>query len=859
MSARDASGMDAPPPEGVRAADGAGHGEPGRIAPAAAAAVRTAIRLAGGREVCFVCTIDEAGLVVSARVAARGDVSSVLALPGFANRGELLLHNHPSGWLEPSGADLAVAARLHDDGIGFAIVDNDASRLYVVVEVPRARPAAAIAPDDVAGLLGPDGPVARRLGRYEDRPSQREMARLISSLFSRGGVGLIEAGTGVGKSLGYLIPALRWAAESGERTVVSTNTITLQEQLTGKDLPFLAEALTDQKVRFALLKGWRNYLCLQRLEQARAQGPALFDDAASVELAAIEAWAEKTTDGSLADLPDPPRGEVWDEVAAEGDLCTRLRCPHFERCFVFTARRAAAQADVIVVNHHLLMADLAVRRASQRWDEAAVLPAFKRLVIDEGHHLEDAAASHLGQEVSRRSLERLFNRLDRRGKGLLPALERALSKGTDLLSVASLDLVRARLAPSLHTSRVKAAALCDLLSGWLAVRDEPQVRLTDAFADDAIWGDGLGVALDDLLAEIDLLGDGLRMVRERLESDERRAEELAPLLNEVRGVTRRLAGAGDALRAALRPDRDGLPRVRWLERRGGEGNVGATAVPLDLAPVLREDLFRRVETAVVTSATLAVGDGFDFLTRRLGLDDPELEPVTATLASPFSYPTQAVLAIPSDFPAPNLDGGAHFARTLGAAEDLIAFAGGGVFLLFTSHRDVREAARVLRERGVAGAHPLLVHGEAPRDDLLRRFRAHGDAVLVGTASFWEGVDIPGRALRGLVLARIPFRVPTEPVTAAQCEAIEAEGRSAFDEYMIPHAALRLKQGFGRLIRTADDRGVVVICDPRVVTKGYGRRLLQGLPPAARLQGPWALLRDGLRAFYASGTDTPSGG
>jgi len=837
----------------------AGHGEPGRIAPAAAAAVRTAIRLAGGREVCFVCTVDEAGLVVSARVAARGDVSSVLALPGFANRGELLLHNHPSGWLEPSGADLAVAARLHDDGIGFAIVDNDASRVYVVVEIPRARPATTLAPEDIAGLLGPDGPVARRLGRYEDRPSQREMAGLIASLFSRGGVGLIEAGTGVGKSLGYLVPALRWAAESGERTVVSTNTITLQEQLTGKDLPFLAEALTDQKVRFALLKGWRNYLCLQRLEQARAQGPALFDDAASVDLAAIEAWAEKTTDGSLADLPDPPRGEVWDEVAAEGDLCTRLRCPHFERCFVFTARRAAAQADVIVVNHHLLMADLAVRRASQRWDEAAVLPAFKRLVIDEGHHLEDAAASHLGQEVSRRSLERLFNRLDRRGKGLLPALERALSKGTDLLSVASLDLLRARLAPSLHTSRVKAAALCDLLVGWLATRDEPQVRLTDAFADDAIWSDGLGVALDDLLAEIDLLGDGLRMVRERLESDERRAEELAPLLNEVRGVTRRLSGAGDALRAALRPERDGLPRVRWLERRGGEGNIGATAVPLDLAPVLREDLFRRVETAVVTSATLAVGDGFDFLTRRLGLDDPELEPVTATLASPFSYPTQAVLAIPSDFPAPNLDGAAHVARTLSAAEDLIAFAGGGVFLLFTSHRDVREAARVLRERGVAGAHPLLVHGEAPRDDLLRRFRAHGDAVLVGTASFWEGVDIPGRALRGLVLARIPFRVPTEPVTAAQCEAIEAEGRSAFDEYMIPHAALRLKQGFGRLIRTADDRGVVVICDPRVVTKGYGRRLLQGLPPAARLQGPWALLRDGLRAFYSSGTDTPSRG
>jgi len=827
----------------------AGHGETGRLAPGAANAIRSAIRLAGGREICFVCTVNDEGVVQTARVAARGDVSSVLALPGFANRGELLVHNHPSGWLEPSNADLAVAAKMHDDGIGFAIVNNEASHLYVVVEVPAAPKKSELAPGDVAALLGPDGPIARKLGRYEDRPSQREMARLIAQLFSFGGVGLIEAGTGVGKSLGYLVPALRWAAESGERTVVSTNTITLQEQLTGKDLPFLETVLKDQKVRFALLKGWRNYLCLQRLEQARLQGPVLFDDGASEDLAMLEEWAEKTTDGSLADLPAPPKSEVWDEVAAEGDLCTRLKCPHFEPCFVFKARRAAAQADVIVVNHHLLMADLAVRRASQRWDEAAVLPAYKRLIIDEGHHLEDAAADHLGQTVSRRGLDRLFSRLERRGKGLLPALERALSRSSDLLSVASLDLVRARLVPSLVAARSKSAVLCDMLGTWLGDQRETQVRLTDAFDEDPIWRAGLGAALDDLLKEVELLGDGLRMVRDRLESDEKRADELAPLLNEVRGVARRLQTAGDALRGALKPDREGAPRVRWLEVRGSERNVGATAVPLDLAPILREDLFRRVETAIITSATLAVGDGFTFITKRLGLDDEELEPLTASLASPFDYPKQSMLAIPSDFPAPNTDGAAHFRRTMEAAMDLIAYAGGGVFLLFTSHKDVKEAARVLREKGVAGAHPLLVHSEAPRDDLLRRFREHGDAVLVGTASFWEGVDVPGRALRGLLLGKIPFRVPTEPITAAQCEAIEADGRDAFAEYMIPHAALRLKQGFGRLIRTADDRGAVVICDPRVVTKAYGRRLIEGLPPAARIQGPWAMLRQELKAFY----------
>lgn len=825
------------------------HGETARVAPGAANAIRSAIRLAGGREVCFVCTSDEAGVVLTARVAARGDVRSVLALPGFANRGELLLHNHPSGWLEPSGADLEVAARLHDDGIGFAIIDNDAARLYVVVEIPRPKKRVELAPGDVAGMLGPGGPIAASLGRYEDRPSQREMARLVAQLFSRGGIGLIEAGTGVGKSLGYLVPALRWAAESGERTVVSTNTITLQEQLTGKDLPFLEKALTDQKVRFALLKGWRNYLCLLRLEQARLQGASLFDDGGQADLAMLERWAEQTTDGSLSDLPVAPRHEVWDEVAAEGDLCTRLRCPHFEPCFVFKARRAAAQADVVVVNHHLLMADLAVRRASGRWDEAAVLPAFKRLIIDEGHHLEDAAADHLGQTVTRRGLDRLFSRLERRGKGLLPALERALSRSTDLLSVASLDLVQARLVPSLVAARDKSAVLCDLLGTWLGDRRESQVRLTDSFDEDPIWRAGLGAALDDLLAEIELLGDGLRMVRERLETDEKRAEELAPLLNEVRGVARRLQSAGDALRAALKPDREGTARVRWLELRGGERNISATAVPLDLAPVLREDLFRRVETAVITSATLAVGDGFSFITRRLGLDDPELEPLTASLASPFDYPRQAMLAIPSDFPAPNTDGAGHLRRTLDAAADLIEFAGGGVFLLFTSHRDVKEAARDLRERGVAGRHPLLVHGESPRDDLLRRFRDHGDAVLIGTASFWEGVDVPGRALRGLLLGKIPFRVPTEPITAAQCEAIEAAGGDSFAEYMIPHAALRLKQGFGRLIRTATDRGAVVICDPRVVTKGYGRRLIEGLPPANRIQGPWAMLREELAAFY----------
>ena len=843
----------------------------GRLSRPAAATIRTAIRLAGGREVCFACTVDEAGVVRAARVVARGDVRSVLALPGFAERGEMVVHNHPSGVLEPSAADLQVAARLHDGGIGFGIVDNDGSELYVVVEVPRARQVTPIAPAAVDADLGPDGPVARRLRVYEDRPSQRQMAGEIATLYNDGGVGLLEAGTGVGKSLGYLLPALRWAAANGERTIVSTATINLQEQLVGKDLPFLAGALTDQKVRFALLKGWRNYLCLLRLEQAQGGGAALFEAGMAAELATIAAWAERTGDGTVADLPTPPRPEVWDEVSAEPDLCQRTKCPHFERCFLFQARREAAQADVIVVNHHLLLSDVAVRRVQQNWDDAAVLPAYRRLVIDEGHHLEDAAAAHLGTSTTRRALQRLFARLDRKGKGLLGALVAKPAERTDLLSVASLDLVQERLVPSAHAARDKATHAFDLLQAWMEQQGQPVVRLTDAFAADPVWEGGLRVALGDLLGEIELLHDNLRLVRERLESDQRRAEALAGLLGEVRAVARRLQSAGDGLGRALQPPPGAAPAVRWVEVRGKERNLVVTSVPLDLAPILREDLFKRVTTAVVTSATLATrqpagaaprgaegdpGGSFRFLAGRLGLTAPDFAPRTAVLPSPFDYARQALLVVPTDAPAPNADATAHFLAVVRHVLDTAAASDGGMFVLFTSHRDVRAAADELRARGADRRWPLLVHGEDTRDALLRRFREAGRAVLVGTASFWEGVDVPGDALRALVLGKLPFRVPSEPVTAAQCEAIEARGGDSFREFMLPHAALRLKQGFGRLVRTATDRGVVVLSDSRIATKGYGRDLLEGVPPARRLMAPWPRARTEVEAFYAARRSAP---
>ncbi|MBC7897740.1 MAG: helicase, partial [Cytophagaceae bacterium] len=571
-------------------------------------------------------------------------------------------------------------------------------------------------------------------------------------------------------------------------------------------------------------------------------------DGMASEVDALAAWAAATTDGSLGDLPVAPRGEVWDEVAAEPDLCLRLQCPHFDKCFVFTARRKAAQADVVVVNHHLLLADLAVRRASQNWEEAAVLPPFSRLVVDEGHHLEDAAASHLGASVTRRAMLRLFGRLERRGRGLLPTLSQRLGTRRDIMSVASLDLVHAKLYPSTIAAREKGGVVFDLLDGLLMQAQNPVLRLTQDFDNHPVWAAGLEAALEDLLRELTLLSDNLRLIRERMETDERLIDLNAQLLGELKGVARRLDLAADALRQALRPS-GRLKTVRWLEVRGRERNIVVTAVPLDLAPILREDLFRRVETTIVTSATLATEGRFDFMKGRLGLTVDDVEPEVAVHASPFDYRTQALLAVPIDVPAPNVDGEGHFAAVIDATVMLADASGGGLFVLFTSHRDVREAARVLREQGLDRTFPLLVHGEEGRDALLQRFREAGNAVLLGTSSFWEGVDVPGQALRGLLLAKLPFRVPTEPLTAAHCEAIAARGGDPFQEYMLPHAALRLKQGFGRLIRTRDDRGVVLLLDSRVASRRYGEDLLDGLPPATRIVAPRVEVEKAVRRFY----------
>jgi ATP-dependent DNA helicase DinG len=821
----------------------------------AAARIRSEIERAGGREVCFLASVDEGRVVHDPRAVARGSFAAVLVAARDAPEGGVMLHNHPSGDLEPSQADMSVAGQLYEQGLGTAIVDNGATRLYVVVEPPTPRELVELDVGELEGVLAPGGPLSDRHEGYEDRPGQRQMLREIAERFNEGGVAIVEAGTGTGKSLAYLLPAARWARENKERTVVSTNTINLQEQLVRKDLP-LVESLVGE-VSWALVKGRGNYISIRRaLLAAESQG-SLFEEDRSAEIASLLEWIERTEDGSLSDLPFSPADETWEEVRSDPDICLRSRCPHFQRCFYQQSRRRAASAELLVVNHHLLFTDLAVRRATRNYTQSAVLPAYKRVILDEAHNLEDAATSHLGVEVTRSGLFRALSRLDRKGRGILTAVHEGVAGSAE--GPVLRERVENKVRPALSRARAAVEGLVERLEASVAPGASASRLGPSGIGEPAAAAD----VAESLAGTLAALGDLEREVAElraRLELVEELADRLDGRILDLRSIERRVVAAAHGLRLVLAPGEDASAYVRWLESKGPaqRANLVLGAAPIELGGLLRASLFEQAETAVLTSATLSTRGRFDFLRSRLGLapgaadlDDEPLEVSEHIIMSPFDFSTQTLLCVPTDLPAAEGGDAAFQEATARVVRDLAAASGGGLFVLFTSHAALRRVAELLRAAGVDRRWPLCVQGEGDRFRLLERFVEARHGVLLGTSSFWEGVDVPGEPLRGLVIQKLPFRVPTEPITAARMEALERRGEDPFQGYMLPHAALRLKQGFGRLIRSRTDRGAAVVLDDRLVSKRYGRYLRDSLPDAPLVKGPWDDVRRRLELFYGA--------
>ena len=618
----------------------------------------------------------------------------------------------------------------------------------------------------VDGIFGPGGLLESRHPGYEFRPSQLEMARIVEEAFQRNQHAVIEAGTGTGKTLAYLIPAIR----SGRRVVISTATKSLQEQLFQKDVPFLQKHFAPN-LKAALMKGRANFLCRQKVYQLDGQ-PVLKGMDEIDWFSQIRDWGKLTETGDRSELTFlPDDAELWNRIDARRDLCSGQKCPEFQNCFITAMHQRAHEADLIIVNHHLFFADLAIRQD----DFGSILPEYSAVVFDEAHEIEDVASDYFGRQISSYRFDELARDTE------------------SMLRVLRIDAVPLRR----DLARVRERG-----RSFFETFPEREGRFPFGPAERRAFLDSHREAYDELSAAIKRVETGL--------------SALSPKPEEVITLARRAAESRRELAFLLESEEKSY--VYWYERRGR--GVFLAATPIDVSQILREQLFERFDTVVLTSATVAVAGRFDYLKQRLGV----LPAKEVVLPPEFDFHQQALLYIPKSMPDVR-----HTSFSASAAEEiarLLEISRGRAFCLFTSYAQMRD---VYERVSAKVPFPLLLQGTAPRSILLDRFRSTPNAVLFATASFWQGVDVPGSQLSCVIIDKLPFAVPSDPIVAARVRALQEDGRNAFAEFQIPEAVLALKQGFGRLIRTKTDRGILAILDNRIQRMQYGKIFLESLP------------------------------
>lgn len=786
-------------------------------------------------------------------VFARGNQSAAPALIGQASRADVAIHNHPSGYLVPSHEDLQIASMLAEAGTGFYIVNNAVTQVNEVIPIPKGSRLIPVQDEEIDAILGQDGLISKALPGYEHRSGQLNMARAVARALNKEELLLCEAGTGTGKTFAYLIPAILWALKNEKTIIVSTGTINLQEQIYEKDIPFLRRGFLP-KFRAVLIKGRSNYVSLRRAEEASKLSIEGFEDhAEQSSTMQLVNWAKVTKRGDRSELSVRPLPGAWEKVESQSDNCMGGRCPRFSECHYYRVRHQASKAEIIIVNHHLLFADLATKHEMGSLNATAVLPGYDRIIVDEAHKLEDIASQYFGTILSEHGLRRRLGKLvsrSRKGRGLLPALVKKISKLSAQSDFEEEALQKASqiLEEDLSTLALDAGASFDLafdIGRAARPKDSqnpnaPTIRLRAKAPneDEQALYDDLLAPLLEARSRLGILTNRGKLVLDNLDNiSEKNRAVLDGLLLEYEASLSRLNNVVESIKHMVRLGDES--HARWFELgKQGKQRLGTfKALPLKIAPLLRDALWTKLGAGVLTSATLTTDRGFTFLRDQLGLLEEVAERVQElSVESPFDFSEQALLAIPSDHSEFKERG--YIDDTCYVIDRLTEITKGRCFVLFTSYRTLQQVARKLESHLLRRGLVVLKQGDASRRVLLEKFRSTKGAVLFGTDSFWEGVDVPGSQLSLVIVSKLPFRVPSDPLQEARAELLESEGRQPFTEMMLPQAILKLRQGFGRLIRTRQDQGIVVILDRRVLTRSYGHRVLSALPPAKQVVGPF---------------------
>ncbi len=795
-----------------------------------------------GGEIFFGCKVNENAEIYHAESLCFGNDNAVLAPYDLSKNFNAILHNHPSGNIKPSENDLFIASELQNEGIGFFIINNDAEKLNTVVPPVLTSKTVKLDINYITDFFSGEGLLKEHKEDYEYREVQQKMSEKIANAFNDDQISVIEAGTGIGKSLAYLLPAFLWCRNNNQRVVIATNTINLQNQLFNKDIPFVKKILKSD-INALIVKGRRNYVC--KLKMYNLQNELEFDEK-SDELNSILKWSNKTKNGDIDDLNFIPDNNIWEKVSSDVDFCIGRNCAFFSNCFYQMARRKASESQILIANHHILFADIQIRSEGRGIDENLLLPPYKKIIIDEAHNIEKNASSFFSYTFSKGSFIKFLSYLKKKNNsGFLPSLMRKLLSKNDKKSEELGDIISNELLVKFSYVQTNSNEIFNALSSYLT--DKTENSYTNGFSkkfnlyrikqnewESEKFNNDFLIHFNSLLETMDILAKSMEEFIGKFEKSSA-AKDYEIDIKLLISYYNKLLSYATNINNILNIDINQY--ITWLEIKGDDENPNfkLTATPLYVNKILSEKLFEAFETVVLTSATLTINKSFEFFNRLTGLSlVKEKNIINDIYDSPFDYENKVLFAVPDYIPEPNQNDYNDILN--GYLKKSIKLTEGSSFVLFTSYNQLRksyeEVSPFLKENGLN----CYCQGEMEKFKLLDTFIKEIKSTLFATNSFWEGVDAPGNTLKHVILAKLPFQMPTEPVEEAKIEDMEKKGLNPFMDYTLPSAIIRFKQGFGRLIRNKDDYGIVAILDSRILKKYYGKLFFHSLPKCKFISG-----------------------